>query len=318
MTAIPRTPTAAEPTRSLLSRWGDRSVTFKVLTAVSVTAAVAGGIGALGISGMSAAADDADRLYSDNLQGAVQAAAMDQLLSDMRVTARDALIVATPEETLDKLAAVEGYVADFHEALDAYAAGTTQPAKLAMVEEMTADIDEYLAVQTGVLAPLAIAGDVRGWVATNAEEAGPIGDELAGDLQELRDMEMAQAEAAATEVRDAFESNRTLTLVVMAAGIALALALGWFVAGGVARAARRVQDVTEALAKGDLTRTSGLESKDEMGRMGQALDEAVVNLRSVMATVVSSADAVAASSEELSASSAQISAGAEETAAQSG
>ena len=79
-----------------------------------------------------------------------------------------------------------------------------------------------------------------------------------------------------------------------------------------------MQDVAEALAAGDLTVSSGLTTKDEMGRMGASLDSAVDGLREVMATVVGSADAVAASSEELSASSAQISASAEETSAQSG
>ena len=94
--------------------------------------------------------------------------------------------------------------------------------------------------------------------------------------------------------------------------------LGFFVATGVARATRKVREVTEALANGDLTRSSGLTTQDEMGQMGASLDTAVAALRDVMATVVGSADAVAASSEELSASSAQISASAEETAAQSG
>ena len=74
-----------------------------------------------------------------------------------------------------------------------------------------------------------------------------------------------------------------------------------------------MQDVAEALAAGDLTKTSGLTTKDELGRMGAALDEAVDSMRGVLASVSSSADAVAASSEELSASSAQISASAEET-----
>ncbi|MGY1988567.1 MCP four helix bundle domain-containing protein, partial [Blastococcus sp. SYSU DS0669] len=304
--------------RSPMARMSDLSVKTKVLGAVSVTAAVAAGIGVLGISGMSAAADDADRLYANNLQGAVQAAAMDQLLSDMRVTARDALIVATPEETRARLAAVEGYVAEFHEALDTYASGTTQPAKLAMIDEMTADIDAYLAIQTDVLAPMAIAGDVRSWVTANAQQGAPIGDELAGDLQELREMELQEAAEASAGIRGSYESQRTLTLAVILVGVLAALAIGFAVATGIARSTRKVQDVAVGLAAGDLTRSSGLTSRDELGQMGRALDEAMANLRSVLGTVASSADAVAASSEELSASSAQISAGAEETAAQSG
>ena len=36
-----------------------------------------------------------------------------------------------------------------------------------------------------------------------------------------------------------------------------------------------MQEVAEALAAGDLTKSSGLTTKDELGRMGAALDTAV-------------------------------------------
>ncbi|MGY2001439.1 methyl-accepting chemotaxis protein [Blastococcus sp. SYSU DS1024] len=326
MTAAVRPPTTSgsrrvdqqAASRSALARLGDLSVKTKILSAVSVTAVVAAGIGALGVSGMSAAADDADRLYENNLKGAVQAATLDQLLSGLRVVTRDALIAETPAQKQEKFAAAEGYVAEFHEVAKAYGAGTTQPEKLAMVEEITADIDAYFAIQTGPMAPLAAAGDVRGWSVVNQAQATPVVEELAGDLEELRDIEMAEAAEASANVRGNYESQRTLTVAVIVAGILAALGLGFAVATGIARAVRKVQDVATGLAAGDLTRTSGLQSRDELGRMGRALDEAVDNLREVLAGVAGSADAVAASSEELSASSAQISAGAEETSAQSG
>ncbi|TYP80571.1 methyl-accepting chemotaxis protein [Blastococcus xanthinilyticus] len=304
--------------RSALSRLADLSVRTKVLSAVGVTAAVAAGIGALGISGMSTAAADADELYSNNFQGAMNAAVMDGLGSDIRVAARDALLVPTPELTLEQYEKMDGYQAAFEQELDDYVAGTSQAEKRAAAEELRADIVEYVALQNELLKPRALANDVAGWNQVNTAQVKPLMDEITTDLQELTDQELAEAGAAAGHIAAGYESTRTTTLVVIAVGIAVALALGWFVASGVARAARRVEDVAVGLAAGDLTRTAGLTSKDELGRMGSALDEAVVNLRSVMATVVSSADAVAASSEELSASSAQISASAEETSAQSG
>lgn len=66
---------------------------------------------------------------------------------------------------------------------------------------------------------------------------------------------------------------------------------------GIARAIRKLQDVTAAPAAGDLTKSSGLTTKEELGRMGAALDEAVEALRTVMPTVGASEEAVAASEE---------------------
>jgi methyl-accepting chemotaxis protein len=321
MTAAARVTSAPDPaarSHSLLAFWGDRSVKTKVLSAVSAAAIVAGGIGLLGVSGMSSAADNSEQLYSNNLLGAVEAAALDGVLSDMRVSTRDALLAETPDQTLEKFAVVDSYRDDFEATLQRYMATGMDPRRQVFVDQIETSMADYIDLQENVLGPLALNSDIPGWLAANSTQGKPIVDALTTNLQGLRDLESADAATASAAVRDDFESQRLITIIVAAAGIALAMVLGWVVAAGIARATRKVQDVTEALATGDLTKSSGLVTNDEMGRMGQALDTAVTNLRDVLSGVAASADAVAASSEELSASSAQISASAEETSAQSG
>jgi len=313
-----RTSTAGTTSGSVLTHWADRSVKTKVLTAVSVTAVVAAGIGALGIAGMSQAADDAEGLYTGNLLGAVAVGELESLLHEMRVVNRDTVLVPTAERRQERFSRLAELRANFADTMEGYEAIGMNPDRKEIVGRIEAGMAAYTAVQDDVLQPYAVAGDVAGWVAANDSQGIDVVNTLREDLTSLNEIELAEAAEASADVRANFESQRTLSLVVMVVGIAVALGLGWFVAIGVARAARRVQDVTEALAQGDLTKTSGLVSKDEMGRMGQGLDAAVTNLRSVLGSVAASADAVAASSEELSASSAQISASAEETSAQSG
>jgi methyl-accepting chemotaxis protein len=127
---------------------------------------------------------------------------------------------------------------------------------------------------------------------------------------------------AATDAADAATDQRrsaiSTALAVAGVGMVLLAVLGWGATRSVVGPLRRVSNVVAGLAEGDLTRNSGLVTRDEVGRMGRALDFAVADLRQVMSSVVTNADAVAASAEELSASSAQISASAEETSAQSG
>ncbi|MGY1811322.1 methyl-accepting chemotaxis protein [Blastococcus sp. SYSU D00820] len=290
----------------------------KVLSTVAIGAVATTAVGVLGMQALSGSADAADSLYESNLQGAVAAADVDGILSDMRVATRNALLAATPDETLEKFAIVDGYREDFAAALEAYTATGLGGERARLVDEVESGMQEYYTLQEDVLGPLALATDVRGWVTANDTQVGPVVDEVTADLQELRDIEMADAAAARDGIRADYESQRTFALILMVVSIAVAAGLGWFVAAGISRSTRRVEEVTRALAAGDLTVTSGLTTDDELGRMGRALDGAVGELRAVMATVVASADAVAASSEELSASSAQISASAEETSAQSG
>jgi methyl-accepting chemotaxis protein len=168
------------------------------------------------------------------------------------------------------------------------------------------------------LAPLAAANEFDAWYVVQQTEAAPHAERAQDLLDEVRAREDADAHASAQQAHDEYEAARTLSMVILVVGLSLAAAIGVFVARGMARSTARVQRVAEALAAGDLTHASRLTTRDELGRMGAALDVAVENMRSIMSTVVASADAVAASSEELSASSAQISSSAEETSAQSG
>jgi methyl-accepting chemotaxis protein len=295
--------------------WGDRSVRSKVLATAGVASIVAAGIGVLGLTSLGNAADSANHLYKDNLVGVAAAADMDGLLGDIRVNVRDTLLGTTPA---DNIAAEETLAAQMTDAIAAYSAGGLEPAKQPIVDDITTQMSAYLAFQRNVLLPLSTAGDVSSWISADAGQGAPLATAISDDIQQLRDMEAAQAETVAARIQQEYQSERTTAIIIMAVGIAVALGLGWMVSNSIARSTARVKGVADALAEGDLTRTSGLASKDELGRMGQALDSAVGNLRAVMTSVVASSDAVAAASEELSASSAQISASAEETSVQSG
>ena len=135
---------------------------------------------------------------------------------------------------------------------------------------------------------------------------------------ELRESLEARSDAAAVAAHAQQSRAQWAMGIAIALGVVATLVLALAVARRIVRPLQAVVAVADAVAAGDLTRSTGVVRSDEVGRVAAALDRAVVDLRAVMTSVVSSADAVAASSEELSASSAQISASAEETSAQSG
>jgi methyl-accepting chemotaxis protein len=159
---------------------------------------------------------------------------------------------------------------------------------------------------------------------TDAADALILGDsynvyfeiiDLTAQLRQSVEQRLEQATRAADD------QQATTTWIMISAGIlgALAvLAIAVPVTRRIVRPLDAVVSVATAMAAGDLTRTTGVDRGDEVGRAAAALDAAQSSLRAVLSSVVASADAVAASSEELSASSAQISASAEETSAQSG
>ena len=116
------------------------------------------------------------------------------------------------------------------------------------MDRTVAVMDQYELLLRNVLAPIAVKGDFRTWVAVNDAQGPPLTQAMTEDIQTLRDMEAAEAAAANAAIGSSYEAQRTMSIAIIVVGIVLAAALGLVVALGVARAARRVQDVTTALA----------------------------------------------------------------------
>ncbi|MBM7806519.1 methyl-accepting chemotaxis protein [Geodermatophilus bullaregiensis] len=299
------------------SWWGDRGVKTKVLTAVGAASGVALVVGATAVLGLDGAAERSTQL-STQVEALSDVTTMRGAVKDARIKARDALIAVDPDRSQEALDALPGIADRFAAAREAYEVTDLSEEQQRLAAEAQDAFDQYLQAEQQLLEPLALANQYAAWDQANQTQVVPFGEAAEEAANELVEIEKAEAAADAQAAVGSAGQQRVLVLVVLAAGLAVAFGLGLLVARGLARGVARVQDVAEGLSAGDLTRSTGLTTKDEVGRMGAALDTAMTELRAVLASVAGASDAVAASSEELSASSAQISASAEETSAQSG
>ncbi len=135
--------------------------------------------------------------------------------------------------------------------------------------------------------------------------------DLLEKLMQTNDRAVAQA------VQDATISGsqaQLTTLVGMAAGVVLSLALGIFLALSIARPLIRGITFAESVAEGDFTHKLDLQRRDEVGQLGHALDVMVERLGSLMATVNENASSVSSSSEQISSTATTLSEGAQNQA----
>ncbi|MFI5495112.1 methyl-accepting chemotaxis protein [Actinoplanes sp. NPDC051859] len=109
-----------------------------------------------------------------------------------------------------------------------------------------------------------------------------------------------------------------ITTVLGAGGLAvvLALLLSILVTRSVVRPLQHSIRVLGQVGAGDLTVSTGLTSRDETGRLGQAVDAMSADLRSTVRALAESADTLADASSQLSATSGSLAAGAADTAAE--
>ncbi|WP_229072863.1 methyl-accepting chemotaxis protein [Actinoplanes sp. DH11] len=168
------------------------------------------------------------------------------------------------------------------------------------------------------------------FIGTDRTKASPA--ELAGVLDEYTALRAAMAEDQAAlqaqakavgekSISDAEAAGNRATwtiAAVLAAGLLLSLSIGFYIASRVGQTVRSVSRLAEGLAEGDLTRTSGVTSRDEIGRMAVALDNGLARLREDVVQLAASANTIQSAAGQLSSVSSAVDAAANQASSQAG
>src|SRR5688572_21542512 len=115
--------------------WGDRGVRTKTLAAVGVTAAVAVGVGVMGISALGTSADTTQKMHDSNIVGLEAVAEMQNAIGGVRQASRDAILAPTPELTEEALSHLDEQLGHYQHAVEAYLTTAPTAEKRALVEE---------------------------------------------------------------------------------------------------------------------------------------------------------------------------------------
>lgn len=135
----------------------------------------------------------------------------------------------------------------------------------------------------------------------------------ASDVARTLKTEHAEEEFQANN--QAYQTARTLMLTATAISLLLGVVLSIVIARGFSVPLGQTVAVLERVAEGDLTVALNIRTRDEVGRMAEALNRAVEKLNGTMQEVVDSAANASSSSQQLAAAAESIAAGAQEQAA---
>ncbi|AEV85114.1 methyl-accepting chemotaxis protein [Actinoplanes sp. SE50] len=306
--AVPVAPTA----RGRRS-FADLSVNVKILMAVALAALVALLIGVLGLSALGKASGSAQLIYRSNVASVKAIGTVDKTLVQARLDTAFQLIAQKPADTQKYADAFSADQQAFTTALAAYKA--SRPAgDPALIADLESQWQAYVQIAQTKLLPAGQRDDIVGWETIRTTQVLPLMAQMNKDIAALTGAEDADAARNAGTAQSAYDSSRIVSILLLVAGLALALGLGVFVARSIVRSLNKVKAVCEALAGNDLTRTTGMTSRDETGQMGRALDTAVGALRQAVTTIEGSAVTLAGASEELTAVSTQLQTGAADAA----
>ena len=118
-------------------------------------------------------------------------------------------------------------------------------------------------------------------------------DARAVTLEQLRTVTTAQVQSTEKSLQRSYESSRRNIVIVLIAMLFVAVGLAFWLSGKITRPLRRTVSVLDKVAGGDLTGRIDVQSRDEVGQMGLALNKTLEQTETVIRTIRDSAQELA-------------------------
>nr|WP_255643607.1 methyl-accepting chemotaxis protein [Actinoplanes polyasparticus] len=293
----------------------DLGVSVKVLSAVAAAALVALVVGIMGLIALRHASASAQLIYESNVASIKAVGQVRSEISEVRLDTANHALSTTPAATQKFATQFADNTEAFADAMTAYrnsgAAGDP-----AVIDQLQSDWNAYLDIARNRLLPAGERKDLVGWAAIRDNEAMPILNKVSTSVAALDEEETQDAARNSAAAHDGYTGNRNRAIIILIVGLAVALGLGTWVARRIVGSLSKVTVVCDGLADGDLTRTTGLTTADEPGRMGRSLDTAMTRLRATVATIEASAASLSGASDRMTDTTTRIASTAEETSVQ--
>lgn len=120
-------------------------------------------------------------------------------------------------------------------------------------------------------------------------------------INEMIKSNLQEAEDANKSNNLIFKNSFNLMTSIVIFGFIFAILLGFLVSTLLSKQINKVLVFANDLGGGDLTKRIDLNSKDEIGKLSNALNKAAENTRNLISTIISSSSNISSSSEEISA-----------------
>jgi methyl-accepting chemotaxis protein len=286
--------------------FSNRSVNTKVLLTVGLLAMVTAVVGGVGIAKLNGTAEHAADVY---VRGVLPLADVQTMHATLFEVSSNVALHASAREAAAKSRYEQGVKeaeGELIEALEHYTAGPGSDGGEAPLADFTQTWTQFKTLYTETLIPLGRANKTDDWSAVFAKQAEPLLTKLDVDLDGLTDLETAGAKEDADDSTAIAHGGRRVVIVVLIAGLALALVVGLWLARLIVAPLREVAAALDAVAGGDLTRQVQTKSTDEVGMMAAALNRATESMRSAMQTIDASSSTLSTAATELAGVSGEI------------
>jgi methyl-accepting chemotaxis protein len=272
------------------------SIRAKLLVAFGVVLTLLGGVGLAGRQATARMSTQAEQLYENNVEAAVQLGAAQSALWELRYGFPQ--FIVAPEKRQEILDSQAKFYTVIDDNLRRYAAGQRTPEERKALAEWEQAFTQYRQARSRWF-ELYGAGKVEEAADWRAKTTTPFGAASVAALGRLIELQDQAGHARLQEVNALGRQSTQLLIGLLVMSLLLGVVMALLMSRVISRRLHRMAAALKDVAAGDLTRRVEITSRDEIGLMGTALNNALTQLHDAVRSISGTATRLSTSSEDL-------------------
>ena len=293
----------------------DLSVKIKLSLLIGLLGFLLIGVGAAGLHGMGKMVDGLQSVYQDRTIPIGQLGDIKARFLNNRIALAFAQLYDDQENITAQITLVENNLKQIDTIWTQYASTTLTPEESRLVAQFERDNQAFV---TQAIEPTLVAlqaNDIATATLLAAQKVRPLYTPVAQVLDQLIELQIQESANEYQRETVLYATLRMVSISSIVIGLLLALGFGIALIRGICVPLESAVRLSQRLAEGDLTASIEVTSKDEMGRLLNAMQQMVRKISQIVGEVNGASNALASASEQVSATAQNLSQGASEQAA---
>lgn len=271
----------------------------KLTSAFLIIALLQAGTGMIALSQMSKINQEAETMYRESLIPTQELGEARNLVQQLRLASRDLYLY--PDEADKKVEEINKMKEQVAAHIEAYSSSQlTEEQKVKLTQFNNKWESHNISYDQAV--QLILEGKQADYLLTINAGLLKFQNEMFDGLNELMQSETALAEKGQKDAESAYETTLVIMTGIIFFIFILSMVSGIFIARMISRPLRQVARLVENVADGDLSETTKIQTKDEVGVLAQSINKMIINLRATIQHILSAAENLSVSSGQVSAS----------------
>jgi methyl-accepting chemotaxis protein len=258
-------------------------------------------LGVVGMTSLAAMNELATQLYNRDLVGLQDIGQARAQFDTYRLAGAQSLGASDPAERSLQTARQRNAELGFAQSLGAIQSAADTADSGTLSGQLATTWSQYKSLGDQITAA-ANAGNTSDAVRIMRTTAREREEAVSGLLTQLTDLRGRTATDQARQGSQTYERVRTLTVGLLIATLIIGVGIALWLSRAIGRGLKGTAQTAELIAAGDLTRTVTIESRDEVGALGEAFNRMVLSLRELTGEVREGVQSLSAATSEIVAS----------------